>query len=259
MLHFNLSEPVGMLWFGEFVSPEHGWRHLTRQLFEYEMMIVTSGELYIADEDTEYHVKAGEYLIMSPTRHQHGTRVCRCQFYWMHFRCPALPASVSLPPQGKVQNGENIKLLSEMLLSSEAEEARSVRSVYLATQILLELARGQSSAEKSSPPRSSVCESVKNYVTYHRFSQIMVSDIARALGYHEKYLSALFHREEGMTIKAYIDGRRLEEAKRLLLETDYTVSQISYYLNFPSPHNFARFFKAHTGMTAGDYRIQSTK
>ena len=255
MLHFNLNAPVEMLWFGEFVSPERGWRHLTRQLFEYEMMIVTSGELYIADEEREYHVKAGEYLIMSPTRHQHGTRVCKCRFYWMHFRCTALPASISLPPQGKVHDEENIGALAAMLLSSEAEEARSVRSVYLATQILLELARGN--AQTKSTPPSSVTENVRNYVTYHRFSQLRVSDIAAALGYHEKYLSALFHKEAGMTIKAYIDGRRLEEAKRLLIETDYTVSQIAYYLNFLSPHNFARFFKVHTGMTAGEYRSKS--
>ena len=258
MLHFNLTAPVGMLWFGEFISPERGWRHLTRQLFEYEMMIVTEGELYIADEDSEYHVKAGEYLIMSPTRYQHGTRVCRCRFYWMHFRCPALPASLSLPPQGKVYDEENIQSLSKLLLASEAEDARGVRSVYLATQILIELARGQSAAEKV-PPLSKLCENVKNYITYHRFSQICVSEIARELGYHEKYLSAVFHRQEGVTLKAYIDGRRLEEAKRLLLETDYTVTQIANYLNFPSPHNFARFFKTHTGMTAGEYRIQSTE
>ena len=258
MLHFNLNEPVDMLWFGEFISPERGWRHLTRQLFEYEMMIVTEGELYIADEDSEYHVKAGEYLIMSTTRHQHGTRVCKCRFYWMHFRCSALPASLSLPPQGRVYDKENISSLAKMLLSSEAEAARSVRSVYLATQILIELARGQSSSEKL-PPLSKLCENVKNYVIYHRFSQIQVSEIARALGYHEKYLSAVFRREEGITLKAYIDGRRLEEAKRLLLETNYTVAQISYYLNFASPHNFARFFKTHTGMTAGEYRLRSAQ
>ena len=258
MLHFNLSAPVEMLWFGEFISPERGWRHLTRQLFEYEMMIVTEGELYIADEEREYHVKAGEYLIMSPTRHQHGTRACKCRFYWMHFRSPALPASISLPPQGKVYDEKSVRALSEMLLSSEAEAARSMRSVYLATQILLELGRGQSTAEKVPAP-SALCENIKNYIFFHRFSQIRVSDIARALGYHEKYLSAAFHAQEGITLKAYIDGQRLEEAKRLLLETDYTVSQISYYLNFISPHNFARFFKSHVGMTACEYRIKATE
>ena len=55
MLHFCLDKPVEMLWFGEFISPQKDWEHLTRRLFEYEMMIVTEGELYIADENREYH------------------------------------------------------------------------------------------------------------------------------------------------------------------------------------------------------------
>ena len=91
MIHLDLTRPVQLLWFGEFISPERGWKHLTRRLFEYELFAVTEGVLYIADDDREYEVRAGEYFIMSPTRRQHGTRVCRCRFYWMHFRCPALP------------------------------------------------------------------------------------------------------------------------------------------------------------------------
>ena len=126
MLHFDLSSPVDMLWFGEFISPQKDWKHLTRRLFEYEMMIVTEGELYIADDDREYHVKDGEYLIMSPTRVQRGTRVCRCRFFWMHFRCDALPASVSLPPHAAYRDRENIFSLAHMLLRSEAEHPRSV-------------------------------------------------------------------------------------------------------------------------------------
>lgn len=255
MLHFNLDAPIRFLWFGEFISPEAGWKHLTRRLYEYEMMIVTEGVLYIADEDGEHTVKAGEYLIMPPTRHQHGTRECRCRFYWMHFRCPALPVSVSLPAHGTFADGSKIAVIADMLLAEEAEAPRSVRSVYLATQLLLELCRGQSGeTSKGAGARQSLTERVKEFVVYHRFSEIRVRDVARELGYHEKYLSAVFHETEGVTLKRYITARRLEEAKRLLLETDYTVAEVAYYLNFPSPHNFSRFFRAETGMTASEYR-----
>ena len=80
-LHFDLSAPVQLLWFGEFISPEKNWKHLTRRLFEYELFVVTEGVLYIADEEFEHEVRAGEYLIMPPTVNQHGSRVCRCRFY----------------------------------------------------------------------------------------------------------------------------------------------------------------------------------
>ncbi len=254
MLHFCLETPVDMLWFGEFISPQKDWKHLTRRLFEYEMMIVTEGELFIADDDREYLVKEGEYLIMSPTLVQRGTRVCKCRFYWMHFRCDALPSSVSLPPHSEYKNRENILSLAHMLLKSEAEHPRSIRSRYLATQILLELAEGHTEGETDLSRREQLIRSVKEFITFHRFSEIKVKDIARELGYHEKYLSAVFHESEGVTLKKFLINTRLAEAKRLLLETDYTVAEVAYYLNFPSPHNFSRFFKQETGMTATDFR-----
>ncbi len=257
MLHFCLDSPVDMLWFGEFISPQKDWKHLTRRLFEYEMMIVTEGELFIADDDREYHVRDGEYLIMSPTRVQKGTRVCKCRFYWMHFRCDALPASVSLPPHAAFSDRESISAIAHMLLRSEAEHPRSMRSRYLATQLLLELAAGNPEGETGLPPQQTLVNSIKNFITFHRFSEIRVKDIARELGYHEKYLSAVFHETEGVTLKRYLVNTRLSEAKRLLLETDHTVTEVAYYLNFPSPHNFSRFFKQETGMTATEFRQKS--
>ncbi len=255
MLHFDLQTPVEMLWFGEFISPERGWKHLTRRLYEYEMMVVTEGVLYIADEDREYEVRAGEYLIMPPTRFQHGTRVCTCRFYWMHFRCPALPASLSLPPQGRYADEAVLHMLAGMLLASEAELPRSVRSQYLATQILIELARGQTEGQRENgSARAALCKSMKNFVSWHRFSEIRIRDMAKELGYHEKYLSAVFHAETGITLKRYIAQQRTAEAKRLLLETDYTVAQVASYLNFESPHNFTRFFKRETGLSPTRFR-----
>ncbi len=254
MLHFDLSSPVEMLWFGEFVSPEKGWRHLTRRLYEYELMIVTEGELCIGNEETEFRVPAGEYLILPPTMNQHGTRECRCRFYWMHFRCPALPATLSMPRQGKVDDGKEISLIASRLLAAEAKAPRGTRSLYLATLLLLALADGAPPPESALPPRKAVCARVKEYVVYHRFSAIRVKDIARELGYHEKYLSAIFHAEEGVELKDYIAERRAEEAKRLLLESDYSVTEIARYLNFGDPHGFARFFRAKVGLSPTAFR-----
>lgn len=257
MLHFDLEKPIDLLWFGEFLSPERDYTHLTRALYEYELMIVTDGVLFIADEHEEYEVRAGEYLVMSPTRFQHGTRVCKCRFYWMHFRAPALPASVSIPAHGRYEDDDALRAIASLLFESEREEPRSLRSRYLATQLLLEMGHAGARSAKNGDGRSGVCEKIKNYVERHRFSDVRVADIAKELGYHEKYLSAVFRREEGTTIKRYLTERRLRDAKRVLIDTDYTVQEAAYYLNFQSPHNFSRFFKKETGLTPSLYREQT--
>ena len=261
-LHFDLNAPIQLLWFGEFISPERNWKHLTRRLFEYELFIVTEGVLFIADEEREHEVRAGEYLIMPPTVFQHGTRVCRCRFYWLHFRCPALPASVSMPAQGSFSDADAVRAIAKKLMQAEAAEPRGVRSRYLASMLLLEL-REQALADAPedggvNSSAEQLCECIKEFVFFHRFSDVKVREIARELGYHEKYLSAVFHRTEGVTLKAYIDAQRCAEAKRLLLESRLTVTEVAYYLNFPDPHSFARFFKTTAGRTATQFREEQS-
>ena len=261
-LHFDLNAPIQLLWFGEFISRERNWKHLTRRLFEYELFIVTEGVLFIADEEREHEVRAGEYLIMPPTVFQHGTRVCRCRFYWLHFRCPALPASISMPAQGSFSDADAVRAIAKKLMQAEAAEPRGVRSRYLASMLLLEL-REQALADAPedggvSSSAEQLCERIKEFVFFHRFSDVKVREIARELGYHEKYLSAVFHRTEGVTLKAYIDAQRCAEAKRLLLESRLTVTEVAYYLNFPDPHSFARFFKTTTGRTATQFREEQS-
>lgn len=261
-LHFDLSAPVQLLWFGEFISPERNWKHLTRRLFEYELFVVTEGVLYIADEEFEHEVRAGEYLIMPPTVNQHGSRVCRCRFYWLHFRCPALPASVSMPEQGSFSDADAVRTIAKKLMQAEATEPRGVHSRYLASELLLELREqalaGAHEAGGANSSAERLCERIKEFVFFHRFSDVKVREIARELGYHAKYLSALFHRTEGVTLKSYIDAQRCAEAKRLLLESGLTVTEVAYYLNFPDPHSFARFFKTMTGITATQFREEQS-
>ena len=182
-LHFDLNAPIQLLWFGEFISPERNWKHLTRRLFEYELFIVTEGVLFIADEEREHEVRAGEYLIMPPTVFQHGTRVCRCRFYWLHFRCPALPASVSMPAQGSFSDADAVRAIAKKLMQAEAAEPRGVRSRYLASMLLLEL-REQALADAPedggvSSSAEQLCERIKEFVFFLRFSDVKVREIAR--------------------------------------------------------------------------------
>ncbi len=257
MLYFNLEKPARLVWAGEFISPEKGWRHLTRTLIDYELMIVTEGELKIGDDKEDFCVRAGEYFIMSPTRYQHGTAECKCRFYWVHFTAPALPASLALPPQGKFSDGERIASMMKEIFLADSENHGGLRAQYLTTMLLFELAaqsRGTCSDECAPDPARSLCERAKAIVCAKRFADVRVKEIADELGYHEKYLSAVFRKTEGITLKRYISAFRIGEAKRILLETEFTVAEVAYCLNFDDPHNFSRFFKQEEGVTPSEYR-----
>lgn len=46
----------------------------------------------------------------------------------------------------------------------------------------------------------------------------------------------------------------INEAKKYLLNTNYSVSEVSYFLNFKDPAYFTRLFKKQTGVTPTDFR-----
>ncbi|NQX62685.1 AraC family transcriptional regulator [Paenibacillus qinlingensis] len=70
-----------------------------------------------------------------------------------------------------------------------------------------------------------------------------------------KYVSRFFKLHTGETITDYIAKMRVEEAKKLLTETEMTVLDISQKLGYSTDIGLQRIFKKHTGLTPGKYRI----
>lgn len=84
-LIFNINKPLIFNWAGEFKAPSANWQHLSRTLYDYELMFVTNGTLYIKADDKEYEIPEGSYIIMPPLVLQQGYKPSCCTFYWLHF------------------------------------------------------------------------------------------------------------------------------------------------------------------------------
>lgn len=69
-----------------------------------------------------------------------------------------------------------------------------------------------------------------------------------------KYLSQVTKNIYGKTAKEMILLRTVEEAKSLLMQTNFTVSQIGSMLDFNDPSNFIKFFKRLTGQGPSQFR-----
>ncbi|WP_248926930.1 AraC family transcriptional regulator [Paenibacillus hamazuiensis] len=69
-----------------------------------------------------------------------------------------------------------------------------------------------------------------------------------------KYLSQLFKEQFGMKFVDFLVNLRMEEAKRLLLETDDSIQDIAEKVGYTHGISFGRTFKKIVGTTPGDYR-----
>lgn len=82
----------------------------------------------------------------------------------------------------------------------------------------------------------------------------VVSDYAKALAVTQRRLNQAVKSITGQTPAKLIHGRLVLEAKRLLIQTELSVSELAYRLNFEDPAYFSRFFKRETGATPKAFR-----
>lgn len=79
-------------------------------------------------------------------------------------------------------------------------------------------------------------------------------DFADRLAVHVNHLNKALKQHTGRTTTALIAARYAEEAKRLLRQPAWTVSQVSDSLGFAEVADFSRFFKRHTALSPAAFR-----
>ena len=78
--------------------------------------------------------------------------------------------------------------------------------------------------------------------------------VAQWAGHSEAYTSDMLHAETGHTTEEYVQKRRFEMAKQMLIGTESKVSEIAATLGFPSTPAFTMLFEKCTGCTPNEYR-----
>lgn len=83
---------------------------------------------------------------------------------------------------------------------------------------------------------------------------LKVSDLAMQLATNRTYISNQINREMGMTFYDYVNGMRVEHAKRLIRESEDNIKEIALASGFSSASAFTRVFQREVGMTPSEYR-----
>lgn len=86
-----------------------------------------------------------------------------------------------------------------------------------------------------------------------------VASYAAGLGTSETVLRLACSNVAGISPIAMIDQRAILEARRALIFSDLTVSEIAYSLGFDDPAYFSRFFTKHTGLPPRQYRMEQRR
>lgn len=99
-------------------------------------------------------------------------------------------------------------------------------------------------------------EKLMNGQEYFKRCGLTIAELAAEIGSNKSYVSSCINSRTGKTFNEYVNGLRVEEAKRLILERkDGTpLSEIGESCGFSNEASFYRIFKAYTGMTPSNWR-----
>jgi AraC-like DNA-binding protein len=97
-------------------------------------------------------------------------------------------------------------------------------------------------------------QAVIAYIEQHFNATVTSRNLENETGFTGKYIGTLFKKETGMTIKAYQMMLQINEAARLLRETDLSLSEIAAKTGFYDAFYLSKMFKRHKGVSPRIFR-----
>jgi two-component system response regulator YesN len=104
------------------------------------------------------------------------------------------------------------------------------------------------------PSRNNIMEDILEYIDRNYWKNIKLESIAPLFGYNSAYLGKLFNRTFGISFNTYLDRKRVDRSKELLLENKMKVYEISNLVGYSNIDYFHKKFKKYVGISPAEFR-----
>jgi AraC-like DNA-binding protein len=238
----------------------------------FELIFVARGGMYVSVDDVIYESSAGDLvMINSGAVHgffdQHsGTVIQGFQFDVTIFDESFInlrDAIFQNPVLGKNTIKDAVYGHLQLLLREISEEYRKkIIGYQLAVksklyEIMLTILR-ETSGRSAMPPSSKSKRILAFVLKNISDPDLTLEEAAGALGLNKFYFSHFFKKNTGQSFHSYLNKTRVDFAKRYLIESKMTVTDIVFQSGFNSIQTFNRVFRALTGFSPRDYRRKNS-
>ena len=225
----------------------------------FEMHIVMSGCIVYSFNDTEVTVSGGQLTCIPP-------HVIHCITYQSE---DFQKMTVAFEADGELCDILSGKRMRAIDMNEDSKESlefiiRRAKNKTLCSDLLIknrlcEMIYSLAEAYAGKMPLSATSYDTriikaKKYIEDNPHIFFSCDEVARYCNLSTKQLGRLFTEYENISLLAFIHGQKIEEAKKLIRETDELFETISEKLGFSSVNYFGKFFAKHTGATPGDFR-----
>lgn len=224
----------------------------------YTLHYIAQGEGYLHFRGQTYTLSEGQYFLLPPDEDfkYHPNKNNPWLYFWFGFQgAPARgyfeelykdsPIISNLPSEDSYALFKG--LFSEIAANGTAKYY-SVLSCFFG--VLNRLSQEPAKTEKIP-----FVDTAKQFMELnYQSAEFNVNVLCRMIHVSHSYLCKIFKREEGCTVKSYLDSLRMSDARKLLSDTDISVKEIAFRIGFVDEINFMKAFKKHHGCTPSAFR-----
>lgn len=243
-----------------YFSPTSG-----RILSEYQLVYISKGKGSFSSESTKKtNISKGQVMILFPG--QWHTYCPHAETGWNEYYIgfegaiiDNIVANGFLSRENQIFNvGVNEELVtlfsSAIKIAKEDKPAAQQNLAGITFNILgtiLSLAQNRNLESRESAQK---IERAKVIMIENIYKNIDIKALASNLGVSYSLFRKAFKEYTGYAPAQYFQELKIKKAKELLAETNYSIKEVSYELNFSSYEYFLSFFKKRVGFTPLEYR-----
>lgn len=252
---------------------ENDEKHVTRICSDFVMIFMLQNSLFFTEDGKDVEVKKGEWYIQVPGLKQEGRRGSPAPgYYYIHFQGNGEPYDESdVVNEGKVfltesfrnpvlnirgnfdiQHMKHLFEQLEWMFKRRHFDMLGCQTVFLS--ILRTLVLDEFNNIYGS---QNLMISVVNYLTDHFDKPITSRDLSDKFHFTYDYITRVMKRSYGITPWQFVQRLRMERAKELLENTDYTLSNIAAQVGYNDLSVFYKAFKKYTDIAPGVWRIKA--
>lgn len=236
-----------------------------RVLHEYQLVYITKGKgLFKSDSTPEEEVPKGRVIILFPGQWHTYQPLQQTGWneYYIGFEGPIIDGIIKnsfIDKNNQILevglNEELVSLFSRAINVAESDKISSQQ--YLSGMVLHMVGMILSISKNKKFEVGEIdqkIEQAKIIMNENVFKNIDPEELAQKLNISYSWFRKVFKDYTGYAPAKYFQELKLRKAKQLLVETNQSVKEISYSLDYKTTEHFFSLFKKHTGYTPLEYR-----
>ncbi len=236
-------------------------REITRNrkttMFEIELPTEAGGVSHINDESVP--ITSNVLICAKPGQTRHTRLPFKCYYIHMMIGDGALyDVLMNAPNYVSIENTE--KCLNIFKKLCNYYDTGLERDKIILQSLVLELiylidgsAQKNYSGDKIKRNNDNAIKKVIKYIDGNLTSDLSLKTLSEIASFSPIHFHNCFKASTGMTLREYVEDRRIRKAVNLLVETDLTLSEIAYECGFSSQSYFSYAFKKKMNLTPREY------